>query len=183
MNWNIPGYSTYADISTNSNFSELWNAYVENGQTQSVVAPDDFAEELNQNVPMPTLIAGQTYYTRVFYDVGGYTDTKSVIAPECSEEEVFACLSLVSDKNSPQVGDTVNFTCSASASAWEVFYRFAYSIDGGAFTPISQIVGDTASLSIVDPGEYVVRCQACYTAGPGDGPETCDPIWQSAGTI
>lgn len=166
-----------ADISLEPDFSPRWKKVLLDGE-QVATAEDEFVDDVT-GVPMPPLQGGSIYYTRLFIPEGAFTDTVSVTTPDCGGgSNTIACIDLSLAEGLPVVGETVTLTCTAeSPFSNNLAYDFRYSINQGNFNPINSI-GDTASLEIEEPGEYIVQCRACVEIGDAT---VCDPIWSEVG--
>lgn len=88
------------------------------------------------------------------------TDDASCLNPSLT------CDGLTSGVASPQLGDSVRYTCDGTASPGTInHYNFEYRIGNtAAYSPLAEETvgsGQSAPLLISDPGSYTVRCQAC----------------------
>jgi len=86
--------------------------------------------------------------------------------PPVAEE--FICSSLTPSIPTPDLGQTVNFTCAAAGTGVSQVnrYDFQYRIDSGAWQQIgvsTANINQSLSLVITEPGSYRVQCRACST--------------------
>jgi len=80
--------------------------------------------------------------------------------------ETFVCSSLDSSLPTPQIGDSVNFTCTAGGTGVSQVtgYNFRYRINNQAWQTIgvsSSQLNLSLDLIVTQPGQYQVQCQAC----------------------
>lgn len=91
-----------------------------------------------------------------------------------------ACTGLTQAPVAPAIGDKVTFTCAGTitpTTAGTLTYKFRYSINNAAPTPMVNKTATTTELNISACGEYKVECQTCATIA---GVLKCDPNWVGA---
>ncbi len=72
------------------------------------------------------------------------------------------CSGIAPNITNPQIGDSINFTCTATGPVTR--YEFRYQIDGGQFQSIdasSDQPTQSFSIPISQPGDYQAQCRAC----------------------
>lgn len=122
-----------------------------------------------------------------------YVTSRTKINPPCTktttttttttETPTMSCTGLTSVPAltpAPVIGAKLTFTCAGvvtPATAGTLTYKFRYSINSGAVTPLANKTPTTAELTIAACGTYSVECRACATLA---GVVTCDPIWTGA---
>lgn len=99
-------------------------------------------------------------------------------SPSASIAPTMACTGLTSVPaltTTPSIGTLLTFTCAGTvtpSSAGTLSYKYRYSINGGAYTAMTN-----NKLTIAACGDYSVQCQACATLA---GVLTCNPTWTGA---
>lgn len=72
-----------------------------------------------------------------------------------------ACMELNYSPVSPVLGMTIDLTCVGAPLDRVERADYQYSVNGGAFSAITNVTDLTARLFIGDPGSYTVRCRVC----------------------